>query len=195
MWDERYAEAGFVYGTEPNAFLRQVMARLPVGRALSLAEGEGRNAVFMAEHGFEVTAVDGSAVGLAKAQQLAQERGVSIRTEVADLADYAIEPESYQVITSIYAHLLPEAHAKILHAACQGLSTGGMLLLVQYHPDQLKFGTGGPREIERLPDMEQLQAACHGIEWLIAEHVEIDVQEGARHSGMSSVIHLLGLKQ
>lgn len=193
-WDQRYAADEYVYGTEPNVFLREVLPQLPKGRALSLAEGEGRNAVFLAEYGFTVIAVDGSAVGLAKARQLAAARQVSLETQVADLADYVIAPGHYQVVTSIFAHLPPPLRDKVLRRACEGLSVGGMLVLVQYHPDQLHLGTGGPKEPERLCDMQTLQAACHNIRWRVAEQLEIDLHEGDKHRGISSVIHLLGEK-
>jgi len=106
-WDERYDGADYVYGTEPNDFLVSQFGNLPPGRVLCLAEGEGRNAVFLAEHGFAVTAVDQSVVGLAKAERLAAQRGVQIETIVADLADFSIAPRSWEGIVSIFAHTSP----------------------------------------------------------------------------------------
>ena len=123
MWDERFSEPGFAYGTEPNDFLASVADRIPMGRVLSLAEGEGRNAVFLAGLGYEVTAVDSSRVGLAKAEGLAAERGVTIATVNADLADFEIEPGVWQGIISIFCHLPPVVRAAVherCNSSCQG---------------------------------------------------------------------------
>ena len=105
MWNERYAEAGYAYGTEPNDFLVAHAAQIPPGRVLCLAEGQGRNAVWLAQQGYDVTAVDLSEVGLAKAQQLAAERGVQLTTIQADLAQFTIEPQTWDGIVSRYSFL------------------------------------------------------------------------------------------
>lgn len=102
MWDERYSTDEYVFGTAPNEFLASVATQIPVGKVLCLGEGEGRNAVYLAELGFEVLAVDSSAVGLGKAQKLAKSRGVAIETLVADLADYDIQPDSWDAIISFF---------------------------------------------------------------------------------------------
>jgi 2-polyprenyl-3-methyl-5-hydroxy-6-metoxy-1,4-benzoquinol methylase len=116
-WDARYAEAGWAFGTEPNDFLREQAELLPRGRVLCLAEGEGRNAVWLAGQGFEVTAVDLSSTGLEKAQRLASERGVRITTVCADLATYAIEPDAWEGIVSIFAHVPRSVRAPMQRAA------------------------------------------------------------------------------
>ena len=141
MWDERYNTAEYVYGTDPNAFLANVIDQIPKGRTLCVAEGEGRNAVFLAERGHDVVAVDASAVGLAKAQQLAGERGVAIETVVADLADFAIAAHSWDAIVSIFAHVPPEIRKPLHRKMVQGLRSGGMLVLEAYTPEQIKLGT------------------------------------------------------
>ncbi|NQV72317.1 class I SAM-dependent methyltransferase, partial [bacterium] len=108
MWDDRYAADEYVYGTEPNEFLASMTAKLKLGRALCLAEGEGRNAVHLAKAGFEVTAVDSSRVGLQKAEQLAANNEVTIETVHADLAEFEIEPEAWDSIISIFGHVPPD---------------------------------------------------------------------------------------
>ena len=113
MWNERYANPEYAYGTEPNTFLRQNAHRLS-GPVLSLAEGEGRNSVYLASLGFDVLGVDSSSVGLEKAQKLARSRGVQIRTEVADLATYNPPPDTFRSVISIYCHL-PKAIRRELH--------------------------------------------------------------------------------
>src|SRR6476661_5322561 len=128
MWNERYAGNEFAYGTEPNAFLVQ-NASLLTSPVLSLAEGEGRNAVFLASLGLDVLGVDGSAIGLAKAQKLAASRGLAIRTEVADLASYEPPESFYGSVVSISAHL-PSMVRKRLHRLVErSLKPGGVMLL------------------------------------------------------------------
>jgi SAM-dependent methyltransferase len=126
-WDERYSQPGFAYGTEPNDFLASVADRIPAGPVLTLGEGEGRNAVFLAGLGHEVVAVDQSEVGLAKTRQQANERGVPVQTVEADLRDYPIEPGAWAGIVSIFCHL-PRSIRVPLHAAVvRGLQPGGVL--------------------------------------------------------------------
>ena len=116
MWDERYSGDEYAYGTEPNDFLRTVAPRLPVGNTLCLGEGEGRNAVFLAGLGHEVTALDASAVGLEKTRRLAEARAVSVRTLHTDLAQYTIEPGAWDVIVSIFCHLPPDLRRRVVAA-------------------------------------------------------------------------------
>ncbi|MCB0943304.1 MAG: class I SAM-dependent methyltransferase, partial [Mycobacterium sp.] len=142
-WDARYQGDDFVYGTAPNDFLRDQITRLPVGKVLCLAEGEGRNAVFLAERGFTVTAVDMSPVGLEKARRLAEQRGVALDTVVADLADFRLEPGAWDGIVSIFAHMPPAARRHLHHEVVAGLRPGGVFVLEAYRPEQLDYGTGG----------------------------------------------------
>ena len=144
MWDERYRGEEYVYGTSPNDFLRSQITHLPRGQILCLAEGEGRNAVFLAERGYDVTAVDQSPVGLAKARQLAEQRGVSIETVVADLGAFEVAPEVWDGIVSIFAHVPPPARRHVHRQVVTGLRPGGVLLLEAYRPEQLEYHTGGP---------------------------------------------------
>jgi len=113
MWNERYSAPEYVYGTEPNAFLVEAAPLIPPGRVLALADGEGRNGVYLATRGHRVTSVDLSPVGLDKARRLAAERGVPIDTVVADLEDYVITPDSWQGIVSIFCHLPPPVRRRL----------------------------------------------------------------------------------
>ncbi len=119
MWDERYSEEGFVYGTQPNDFLVEVADHIPVGMVLCVAEGEGRNAVFLAGRGHTVLAVDQSAVGLEKARGLAMQRGVTIETHISDLAEFELEQGRYTGIVSIWAHTPPHVR-RVLHKKSVG---------------------------------------------------------------------------
>ena len=194
MWDERYAEDDYVYGTEPNDFLRAAVANVPRGRALCLAEGEGRNAVFLAQQGFDVLAVDSSAVGLQKAQRLAEDREVQIETLVADLADYAIEPDSWDLIVSIFCHLPPDVRRRLHAEVVAGLRPGGVFILEAYTPAQLEWGTGGPPTAELMMKREALTEELEGLEFEEAVERERDVIEGRFHTGRGAVVQVLAHK-
>ena len=194
MWDERYAEDDYVYGTEPNDFLRAAVANVPRGRALCLAEGEGRNAVFLAQQGFDVLAVDSSAVGLQKAQRLAEDRGVQIETLVADLADYAIDPDSWDLIVSIFCHLPPDVRRRLHAEVVAGLRPGGVFILEAYTPAQLEWGTGGPPTAELMMTREALTEELEGLEFEEAVERERDVIEGRFHTGRGAVVQVLAHK-
>ena len=193
-WDERYGAEDYVFGTEPNAFLVAQAGVIPEGPVLCLAEGEGRNAVWLAEQGRRVTGVDASAVGLAKARALAAARGVEIATEVVDLDDYAIGSEAWAGIVSIFAHLPRSMRAGLHRRVVAGLRPGGVFILEAYGPDQIGRGTGGPSDPEMLPTLVDLRAELAG---LIVEHAwegEREVIEGRFHTGMATVTQFVGRK-
>ncbi|MBS0393309.1 MAG: class I SAM-dependent methyltransferase [Proteobacteria bacterium] len=194
-WDERYAGEEHWYGTEPNDFLRENIERLPrTGRVLSLGEGEGRNAAFIAARGPQVVAVDGSAVGLEKARRLAKARGVSIETVNADLGTFALEPQSWDAIISIWCHLESGLRRRVHRDVVTALRPGGVFLLEAYTPDQLRHGTGGPREPDLLVRRDDLVEELAGLEILHAAELERDVHEGRGHGGRSAVVQFIGRK-
>lgn len=194
MWDERYSTEEFAYGREPNDFLKERVELLPVGRTLCLAEGEGRNAVFLARRGHSVTAVDQSRVGLEKAERLAQERDVRIETVHADLARFEIVPESWDAIVSVFVHLPPPLRRDVHRDAVSGLRPGGVFLLEAYTPEQLRYSTGGPPVEELMMTLETLEAELEGLEWLHAQELVRDVHEGEFHHGRGAVVQLIGRK-
>lgn len=193
-WDERYSEPGFTYGTTANAFLVSVVGRMPLGKVLTLAEGEGRNAVHLATLGYEVTAVDGSAVGMRKAAELAAERGVKITTIVADLDEFRIEPEQWDGMVSCYCHLPPEIRTPLHRAVVKGLKSGGVFVLEGFSKEQLAYDTGGPKSLDMLMALEELQQELAGLEFIHATTLERDVREGRGHVGLASVVQLLCVK-
>lgn len=195
-WDARYAEPGWAFGTEPNDFLREQAHHLPPrGRVLCLAEGEGRNAVWLARLGHDVTAVDLASTGLEKAQRLAAEHGVRITTVCADLAEFALEPSAWDGIVSIFAHV-PVATRQRVHAVLPAaLRPGGVLLLEAYRPQQLDRGTGGPPEDARMLDLSRLRAELGSLEWLLARELERPVLEGRYHTGVASVVQLVARRR
>lgn len=194
-WDERYAEAGYFYGTQPNDFLRERAAAVPAGGAvLCLGEGEGRNAVFLARSGYRVTALDQSAVGLGKAARLAAEQGVTIDTIVADLDGYRFEPARWDGIVSIWCHLPAALRAAVHRQVSGALKPGGAFLLEAYTPKQLEYGTGGPKSLDLLPSLADLRAELGGLDLVHAVELTRIVAEGRGHSGLSAVVQIVARK-
>jgi len=194
VWNERYAGEEYIYGTQPNDFLASVVDRLPMGRVLCLAEGEGRNAVFLAEQGFEVVAVDSASVGLEKARHLAGRRGVHIETVVADLADYEIVPEAWDAVVAIFCHLPPPLRREVHARAVAGLRPGGAFVLEAYTPAQLQHGTGGPPVVELMMTLAALRDELAGLRLEHAIETERDIQEGRFHAGLGAVVQVLAYK-
>jgi SAM-dependent methyltransferase len=194
MWDRRYSEPGYAYGTDPNDFLASVVDRLPSGRVLCIGEGEGRNAVYLARRGFEVTAVDASAVGLAKAEQLARQHGVEIVTVVSDLADYIIEAGTWQAAVSVYCHLPPAVRSMVHRSVAAGLAPGGGLVLEAFTPRQLEFETGGPRARDLMMDLASLRTEFDGLHFAVAREIEREVVEGRYHTGTAAVVQILAFR-
>lgn len=187
FWNDRYGGDDFVFGTAPNDFLAEHAARL-TGPVLSLGEGEGRNAVFLAARGLDVLGVDLSPVGLAKAARLAAAHGVAIRTEVADLATWDPPADSFGAVISIFAHLPSAVRARLYPRLVRALRPGGVLLLEAYTPAQLARTTGGPKEPDLLVTAAQLRTELAGLEPLLLHEIEREVLEGGRHSGVGAVV-------
>lgn len=193
-WDERYGADEYVYGTVPNDFLAEVAARIPPGRVLCLADGEGRNSAWLAERGYQVTAVDASAVGLRKGQRLAAERGVRVTAVHADLAEYRIEPGAWSGIVSIFAHLPPEVRRALHRGVVDGLAPGGAFVLEAYTPAQLGRGTGGPPTPDRMMTLDALREELDGLRFEIGRELRRDVREGRLHGGVSEVVQVLAFR-
>ena len=199
MWDERYSEAGFAYGTEANDFLKAEFNRIPAGgRVLCIAEGEGRNAVFLAQNGYQVTAMDLSEVGLNKALKLAKDKGVVIATQVADLADYALGVEQWDGIVSIWAHL-PEVIRQRLHTqVAPALTQDGVFILEAYTYEQTTMeSVGGPpaTQQELFMSLQKLQPELAALEEKVAIEKHRSISEGTRHQGLSAVVQFVGVKK
>ena len=153
-WNERYATEGFVFGTDPNEFVRDLLGDAPPGRVLDLGCGQGRNAIWLAELGHEVTGIDQSDVAIEQARALAVEAGVAITFLAADLVDWAPEPEAFDIVLLSYLQL--EAARRVIahHKAVEALAPGGTLFYIAHHPDNLTEGYGGPqlREVMAAPE-------------------------------------------
>lgn len=195
FWEERYAQEPFAYGTEPNDFVREVADRLPPGRVLCLGEGQGRNAVFLAQRGHDVTAMDQSPMGLQRARALAAERGVSITTIPADLAEFMIEPLAFGAIVSIFVHL-PQALRRVVHQrVMHGLAEGGYYVFEQYAPGQNEYKSGGPEDPDRRPGLEVLREELFELEFEIGREVVREVVEGTYHTGLGSTVQILAKRR
>jgi SAM-dependent methyltransferase len=194
MWDERYSAAEFVYGKQPNTFLAANAHYLRQGKVLCLAEGEGRNAVFLAKQGHQVVAVDGSKVGMQKAEKFAAMENVAIETIVADLADFIIQPESYDSIVSISCHLPKKLRVAVHQQVVKGLKQGGTFILEAYTPAQLNYATGGPKDIDMLMTLADLKTELQGLHFIVAQEIEREVNEGQFHTGMAAVVQIVATK-
>lgn len=192
MWDDRYATADYIFGTEPAAFLVDV-ARLipPASRILCLAEGEGRNAVHLAGLGHRVTGIDLSAVGLAKAARLAEARQVSVDLRQADVMAWDGGDGPWDAVVAIFVHFHVPERARLAAACARGLRPGGLFLYHGYGPGQLALGTGGPKDPAMLASAAQMAAAFPGWQVLAARDHEAVLAEGTRHVGRSALVDLV----
>lgn len=165
-----------------------------VGRAISLGEGEGRNATWLAEQGGVVASVDASDRGVAKTLRLAASRGVRVEAEQGFLEDVDVTPGTYDTIISIFAHtpadVRRDLHAKVVSA----LADGGVFVFEGYSPNQLKFGTGGPKDVALLVTVDDLRDELVGLDFLVLREVERDVVEGTLHTGRAAVVQCMARK-
>ena len=196
-WDERYAEDGFAFGTEPNDFLREISDHLPKGRTLCLGDGEGRNGVFLAQLGHVVVTVDLSPVGVVKARRLAAERGVEIDARVADIETFFFEPESWDLIVSVFCHLPPALRHKVHSSVPSALRRGGCFVLEAYRAANIGRGVGGPQNDEMTVELEDILhdlGATNGMTIEVGREIEREIVEGKYHNGMSATTQVLARK-
>ncbi|MDO8926180.1 MAG: class I SAM-dependent methyltransferase [Sideroxyarcus sp.] len=196
IWNERYAGEDFFYGTEPNAFLVSQKALLKPGmRCLAVADGEGRNGVWLAEQGLEVLSADGSHVAQAKAKKLAQQRGVAMLFEQVDLLQWDWGEDNYDVVVAIFIQFVTSPEREQMFAAIKRcLKPGGLLLLQGYTPRQLEYKTGGPSQVENLYTEAMLAKAFADMDILQLHEHDSLIREGSGHSGMSALIDLVARK-
>jgi len=196
IWDERYAGEEYHFGTEPNAFLVSQHQLLKLGMScLAVADGEGRNGVWLAEQGLQVLSVDSSPVALDKAKKLAQQRNVDVQFEQADLTSWEWGENRFDVVVAIFIQFAPPGmREQMFDHIKRCLKPGGLLLLQGYTPRQLEYRTGGPSQAENLYTESLLREAFTGMDMLhFSEHDDI-IREGAGHSGMSALIDVVAKK-
>jgi len=193
FWDERYQGEAYLFGEAPNAFLAAQAHRLRPGlSALAVADGEGRNGVWLAEQGLDVLSVDSSPVAQAKAARLAQARGTTLRLQEVDLASWTWPEAQFDVVAAIFIQFAgPQLRDQIFAGLKRALNPGGLLLLEGYRPEQIAYGTGGPRAPENLYTEALLRAAISDFEILELSAYDAVIQEGSGHSGQSALIDLV----
>jgi SAM-dependent methyltransferase len=195
-WETRFSVPEYIFGTEPNKFLRAHRHLLPAkGSALAVADGEGRNGVWLAERGLEVLSVDFSPRALVKAQALGKSRGVSLRTECLDVTRWSWPEAEFDVVAAIFIQFAgPDERKRIFAGIRQALKPGALLLLEGYRPEQLEYKTGGPSCVENLYTRAMLAKEFGSFSDLdISEHDSL-TQEGTGHVGMAALIDLVGRK-
>lgn len=192
-WESRFSSEDYVFGTEPNAFLARSAHHIPEGaRVLSVADGEGRNGVWLAGQGFAVTAQDFSPNAQAKARRLAAERGVAIDLELSDIRSRTWKPDAFDTVVGIFFQFLdPSERLRIFDGIKRTVRPGGLVLIEGYGPGQLEYGTGGPKVLENLYTPDLLREAFSDFEILMLEAYDAEVQEGAGHRGMSALVDMV----
>jgi len=195
-WEARFAGPEYHFGTEPNAFLKSKADLLKPGQtALSIADGEGRNGVFLAEQGLDVLAMDFSPTALAKSQALARQRGVTIRTEQADLDTWRWPAGAIDVVVAIFFQFCaPPLRTRVFDSITRALKPGGLLLMEGYTPKQREYKTGGPSEVENLYTRKLLEESFSDFSSVEIREYDSEIHEGPGHGGMSALIDLVGRK-
>jgi SAM-dependent methyltransferase len=197
MWDGHYAEEHYIFGTEPNAFLASQQHLLKPGqRALSVADGEGRNGVWLAQQGLEVTSVEFSPPAVEKARKLAAERGVSVDFHVADVMSWDWPVNAFDLVAAIFIQFAaPEQRSVLFRRIKDALKPGGILILQGYTPKQLEYRTGGPSAVENMYTERLLREAFGDMDILHLQEHEAFIAEGTKHYGQSALIDMVARKK
>jgi len=195
-WEDRYRVPDYVFGTEPNYFLVSCKALLPrSGKALAVADGEGRNGIWLAEQGLEVLSLDFSPSAQEKARALAKQRGVTLTIAQADVHTWDYPEAAFDVVVEIFTQFsTPDERAKKWAGMRKALKRGGLLIIQGYTPKQLQYGTGGPKQVENLYTRAMLEEAFRDFRDMKIVEEEIEIYEGTSHGGMSAVINLTARK-
>ena len=195
FFDERFNSEEFFYGLKPNDYLyEKSLALSPQSKILSLGEGEGRNALFLAKQGHHVVAIDESNVGLLKAKKLLQENHLDLEIICSDIAKYDFPRNQYDAIISIWFHL-PKVLRQSIHQKCvEALKPGGFFILEAYTPKQLENNSGGPKNIDMLMVPSDLISELKGLRLIEVNELNREIHEGIGHNGPSAVVQILGQK-
>lgn len=195
MWDTRYSTEEFVYGRDPNVFFARSLGPLKPGKLLLPGEGEGRNAVYAANLGWEVEAFDQSKVGAEKAKSLAGEMGLDISYKVCDIQGFPFKEGSYDAVGLIYFHAPPPLRKELHRRVVESLKTGGRVILEGFHTSQMGRDSGGPQNLDLLYNREILEEDFKGLEIDVLEEIEVDLDEGLFHGGPAKVVRFMGTKK
>jgi len=190
-WDERFASIEFVYGTEPNEFLKQNISALKIGKALCVADGEGRNGVFLAKNGFEVTSIDFSQEALDKAQKFAVENSVNIYTICSDLLKFEFGKSKYSAVVSIFSHFNKNDTLRLHQKYFDALKPGGVFLMEAFAKEQLPLNTGGPKNIDLLYNINDIKESFPDGQFEILKKDIVYLHEGELHDGKAVVVRAI----
>lgn len=195
-WDGRFSTDGYIFGTEPNAWLAAHANLLQPGmRVLAVADGEGRNSVWMAKRGLTVDAFDISPVGVAKAEKLAQQAGVQVNYQIAGVEDFAWKVGEYDAVVAIFIQFAdPDTRAALFRRMKSALKPDGLLLLQGYTPKQLEYKTGGPPNVDHLYTEDLMQEAFGDMDISELRSYEDVLNEGTQHRGQSALIGVVARK-
>jgi SAM-dependent methyltransferase len=195
-WEGRYSAPEYIFGEKPNYFLAACKPLLPQsGRALAVADGEGRNGVWLAQQGLDVVAIDFSPAGQAKARKLAAARGVTVAIENADVHAWTYPEAAFDVVAEIFTQFSDPAQRRLKWDGMKRtLKSGGLMIIQGYTPKQLEYGTGGPKQLDHLYTREMLEAEFAGWKDVSIAEDELEMHEGPAHSGMSAVINFTARK-
>ena len=196
MWNQRFAGEDYLFGREPNEYLRAKASLLaPGGRVLCVADGEGRNSVWLARQGLQVEAFDIAEVGVAKARKLAADAGVSVAFHVAGCDTWSWEADAYEAVVAVFFQFAdPATRARLFTNMVRALKPGGVLILQGYTPKQLEYKTGGPGVLSHLYTPNLLREAFTSLRTIELVEYEAELNEGARHAGRSALIGLVARK-
>jgi SAM-dependent methyltransferase len=194
MWNQRFAGEEYAYGTQPNLFLKEKLLGIPPGRILLPAEGEGRNAVYAAGLGWEVTAIDFSEEGKKKALKLAGLLGVKLDYLIEDMTRMDFGEGIYDAAALIYAHIAPEFRKTVHQKIVRSLKPGGYLILEAFNTRQIKYSSGGPRSLELLYTIPMLQDDFQDLQILQLDETDVELNQGPFHKGEAAIIRLFGRK-
>jgi SAM-dependent methyltransferase len=196
-WEGRYAAPDYIFGTAPNYFLASCQSLLPrSGKALSIADGEGRNGIWLARQGLDVLSIDFSPSAQAKAKRLAQAQEVTVAFELANVHSWQYPEAEFDVIVEIFAQFsAPADRAPKWAGMRRALKPGGLLIIQGYTPKQLEYGTGGPKELDHFYTRGLLETAFAGFHDMRFIEEELEMHEGSAHGGMSAVIGMTARKQ
>ena len=195
FWNERYGQKEFAYGTKPNTFFKEQLGKLNVrGSILLPAEGEGRNAVFAAKQGLQVTAFDTSEESRDKALQLAETNKVNITYFTGALEQIKLKDTSFDAIGLIFAHFPPQLKTLYHKQFIDFLKPGGLIILEGFSKKQLNYSSGGPKNLDMLFSLKEIESDFDGLETLVLDEKLIDLDEGLFHQGDASVVRFVGKK-
>jgi SAM-dependent methyltransferase len=195
FWNERYSSEEYVYGENPNHFLKEQLEKITVpGKLLLPGEGEGRNAVYAAKLGWEVDAYDQSTEGRLKAIKLADKNYVKINYQIADLLEFTPSKDRYDVIVIIYVHLNTKLRKSFNKKIIDALKPGGKLIMELFSKDQLGKTSGGPQDLEMLYSLDEIKKDFSSLKSIILKEETINIEEGEKHSGEANVVRFVGEK-